>query len=239
MGWKYQLLGLMFYLIAPLILVGQNPKIDINSFNEISLETGTSDHILKLRNGTNWPIRLQVPDKLENAPLIIALHWAGDNQTYKVFMECLAKPGFAELNALIVAPSAEGQLWWEESMFYQVLELIDLINDNWAFDHSKVVVTGYSNGGTGAWAFAGLHPEYFSAAIAIAGSYAEIPSLKIPTYVIHSTNDELFDYSYSKKYVSKFQPYSSFHSTSLSHYDACNYTPLLKKAGRWLIDEVW
>ena len=75
-----------------------------------------------------------------------------------------------------------------------ILSMLDSVITRFSVDTSKILVTGYSMGGTGTWYFAVKHPEIFKAAIPVSGypptNVLPLNSI-IPTYIIHSTDDEI------------------------------------------------
>ncbi|HFB99449.1 MAG TPA: hypothetical protein ENJ53_01460 [Phaeodactylibacter sp.] len=195
---------------------------------------------IKLVAGTykGKSLRVVIPPKNETPkPLIIALHWAGGGDTYIQYGKCLAEPAFKKLNAYMIIPDAESMVWTNKYNEQKVLELIALAKENWNIDSKKIVVTGYSNGGNGAWFFAEKHPDLINAAIPMASAYRPESKIKIPLYVIHGEKDELFNITRTHNWVNASKEKGSnitFKSVpKLSHYMACDYVKPLKKAVDW------
>lgn len=211
------------------------------SFSKVKLKPGTHEITLENDYGKKWKARITFPraiDASKENTLIIALHWAGDFGTYKEFHNCLVFPALNDLNAIIISPEAERQLWSTSNNEEKILAIIAYSQKYWNVNHEKIAVTGYSNGGNGSWYFAEHHPELLSAAIPMASSYSINKKIEIPLYVIHGARDELFDIAKTTKYVRQTVEAGSgltfVVNARLSHYNGCSYIDELKKAGEWL-----
>ena len=220
--------------------------INVNSVRSVDFSPGSRELNLKLSDGSIWPFRLYVPKHQEGAilPLIIGLHWAGDERTYQEYMSCLVEPAFNDFNAIIVAPLAGNELWWEPPMREKIVEMVRLVKAYWPVDAQKIVLTGYSNGGTGCWYFADNHASDFSAIIPMAGFYeSKLEKFEVPMYIIHSDKDELFPYSLAKLKIDYAVSLGSDITIKLvpdlSHFEACNYQEYLRETQLWLVQEVW
>ncbi len=213
------------------------------SFSKINTTVGQRDVSIKMKEKV-WNMRVNFPkSSLAKKPLVIALHWAGGGYSFKVFSKCLAEPGLSKLNAIIITPDAEHQVWINKYNEERIVKLVELALKFWNIDTSKVLVTGYSNGGVGSWFFADKYPELFTAAIPIASMYEIDKKIQIPMYVIHGKNDALFKVQKIAACVESAKQYGSnikfVINPELSHYEACAYVDELKKASEWVLDEVW
>ena len=172
--------------------------------------------------------------------LVLALHWGVNSSSYDEFMNCLVLPAFGTEKYLIVAPDSNHSPWWVDPKETQLIKLIKSIKENWPID--KVIVTGYSDGGTGSFYMAKNHPDVFDGAIALAGSYGSAKKIDIPTYFIHGVGDQLFSYTRTKNIVSEIQENSNnieFITTNkLTHYEACQYVELLKDGIKWMEEKL-
>lgn len=197
---------------------------------------------IKLAAGSyqNKNVRIIIPKKGEEGPkpLIIALHWAGGGNTYTGYSQCLIQPVFVDLDAYIIIPDAENMVWTNDYNEKKILELLALAKENWNIDSTKILVTGYSNGGNGAWYFADKHSDKITTAIPMASAYAIDTKINIPLYVIHGENDELFNIERTHNWVKSAQEAGSdivFKPVlKYSHYMACDYVAALKEAVSWL-----
>lgn len=208
-------------------------------FKSLDQKPGATD--IKLVAGTykNKNLRMVIPKDTDSPkPLIIALHWAGGGNTYNEYGQCLVEPAFADIDCYMIIPDAENMIWTNEYNEKKVVELLALAKENWNIDSTKIIVTGYSNGGNGAWYFADKHPDKITAAIPIASAYASDTKINIPLYVIHGENDELFSVKRTHIWVQAAQKLGSeivFKPVpAYSHYMACDYVAALKEAISWL-----
>ncbi len=222
---------------------GLSPKD--NSFSRIELRPGTSDATFLSNSGKKWKMRINVPQNIgesERKTLIVALHWAGGYGTYSGFADCLAIPGFSSMDAIIVAPEGEGQLWSSQNNISKIETIVTQAVKHWKVDPEKVAVSGYSNGGNGSWFFAEHYPELFSAAIPMASAYKAEGKIKIPLYVVHGGKDELFPLSRTQQWIDLAKKEGSditlVVNNGLSHFEGCAYTEELKKASQWL-NKIW
>lgn len=186
----------------------------------------------------NKKVRVITPkDKNGSKPLIIALHWAGKD-VFTQYSQCLVEPAFKDLDCYIIIPDAEEMLWTNSYNENKIIRLIALAKKNWKIDATKIVVTGYSNGGNGAWFFADKYPNLISAAIPIASAYKITTKIKTPLYVIHGEKDRLFPINNTRKWIDLSRESGSnivFKAIpNYSHFMACNYVFELKKAVVWL-----
>src|SRR5665213_3912834 len=106
-------------------------------------------------------------------PLVLALHFgtgAGDAVgAGGDVVRILIGPALTELGAIIVAPDSVQGNWSSPENEKMVIALLDMLLARYSIDRKKVLVTGFSMGGTGSWHFAEKFPDRFSAVIAIAG----------------------------------------------------------------------
>ena len=220
------------------------PVTKKSEIKKFKLEEGTHDCSFLMTNNEKWDMNISVPEigADEKVPLIIALHWAGGGGTYKEYSECLVFPSAASMNAIIIAPSAEGRHWVEPAMEKRLIHLVKQIKKHWPVDGEKTIITGYSNGGIGAWEFGIKYPGLFSAAIPMSGYYTD-EKIKIPTYIIHGEKDELFH----KKKMEKAIQASIKNGSEIeydflpgfSHYMACAYVEALKGKMEKIKKELW
>jgi predicted peptidase len=109
-----------------------------------------------------------------------------------------------------------------------------------AIDRRRVLVVGFSLGGRGAWYLSARHPDRFTAAIVMAGRSEEplADLAKIPTYVIHSRNDQVVPFDQAETRVRALEgmgrPVRFDPLAGVSHHDMGGYLPALQRGGRWL-----
>jgi predicted peptidase len=129
--------------------------------------------------------------------LVLALHWGLELYPFICadFLETLVRPALEPLGAIIVAPERNEETWNHPTSEEAVLHLLKLLESHCKIDHARTLIMGYSMGGIGCWHMAARHQDLFKAAIPISAEptkdAAEM-SWKIPLYVIHGREDELF-----------------------------------------------
>lgn len=183
----------------------------------------------------------------EPAPLILALHFAGHGTPFygRFILEELVEPGLRELGAIIVAPDCTGDSWDESESEADVLNLLDFVSGEWLIDREKVVVTGYSMGGNGAWHLAAHHPGIFSAAVILSGwppARMSLMDCQVPVYVIHSQADEFVPVESTQSVVAGLTEQgieSEFVLLEeITHFETYRFKQPLKTAVPW-IKSLW
>lgn len=163
-------------------------------------ETAILLKIAELKSGLNLRYTLSLPSPLSPSgsyPLVVALHYGGKVTPFysKDFVELFVKPAFQGLEAIIVAPDCPAEGWTNTRSESAVLELILLLMEEYNIDSDRIVITGYSMGGLGAWYMAARHPDLFSAVIPVSAT-SEISRIsgimEIPVYIIHGEQDTSF-----------------------------------------------
>ena len=122
------------------------------------------------------------PDKAW--PLLIALHGGssngnlflgvvlGNNMDWKSYDKHLwdrYEPRWSP-PFIVAAPDGYGQVLWRWMGEQDVLDVIDDIQKSYSVDRERVVLSGLSNGGVGAYAIGSRHASRFSVVQAIAGA---------------------------------------------------------------------
>ncbi len=209
-----------------------------NSIRKFDLKPGIQEVKLPMTTGNNWPMFVSIPEKInkENVPMILALHWGVAGNRYHEFMNCLMFPAIDTSKYIVIAPLAQHQAWWENPKESQLVKLLELIKEYWPV--SQLIVSGYSDGGTGAVHFASKYSHLIDGAIAMAGYYRYVGQYGVPTYVVHGLKDELFSYSRSKSIMDKMKSKDTdltfITSEFLGHYQGCAYVNHLKDGINWI-----
>lgn len=137
-------------------------------FSELVVTKGISDFTLEVPSGLSWNFRVIAPDVSDGTkkPFFVNLHGAagGDPNAHKATL-CYVDPSLEKIEAFVISPNGGTSLWQEPINQSQVVGLVTLAIKYWDIDPTKVVILGYSNGGTGSWFFAEARPELFSAGI--------------------------------------------------------------------------
>jgi predicted esterase len=147
-------------------------------------------------------------DKSEEAVLIVALHPYGGN------MEMTTgrwKEAAAELGAILLTPQGAFSLsddsyeWGAkiDPIEESVLDAVDDVLEEYKVDKDKIVITGFSQGGSVAWALAVRNPDIFCGVIPVACKLPsgldkaledeEVKELRVFAAVGEDDNEELVD----------------------------------------------
>jgi predicted peptidase len=227
----------------------------ISDFQNLNIQPGVNDLVLESTvSGVFWNFRIIAPEDASEAnkrPLVLSLHGGAANIAPNAHKStgCLVEPAFEALNAYIISPNSNGFYWYDQRNQVQVLALLDLAKTYLPIDETKVVITGYSDGGNGSWFYAQYYSDLFSAAIPMATSYdtevsdGVVPKINIPLYVIHGENDDLFPLAQTAEWVNQSKNAGSsiefVVALGLDHYEICDYVDYLTTATNWLQNEVW
>ncbi|MDH3648737.1 MAG: hypothetical protein OEQ53_03590 [Saprospiraceae bacterium] len=209
------------------------------------LSSGRRNIEIQLSDGTMWPARISVPatEPAEKMPFVLALHWTGPVETYEVYMQCLVESSLRRLDAIVLGLSSNLGNWGGPPERDRILKLITLVKKHWPIDVGKIVLTGYSAGGTSTWNYAFEEPTVFNAAIPMAGLYKGYGRMPIPICIIHGDQDELYDINVAKftidEAISAGSTIKLITATSLSHFVPCDYFTQLQASADWLLEEVW
>jgi polyhydroxybutyrate depolymerase len=178
---------------------------------------------------------IEVPadyDGTKPVPLVLALHYGYDGPnptpyTGKGMIDAF-RPGLAGLNAVVIAPDALGGSWTDTRNEKVAVWLTRSAMKTYAIDPKRVVVTGFSLGGEGAWFIGSRHQDLFTGVVPVAAPQAGGDvEWKVPVYVIHSDADEIVPYASAKKHAERVKGKGAkleFKTVSgLSHYKTSAY----------------
>jgi predicted peptidase len=184
--------------------------------------------------------------KGEPRPLILALHPGGGQGTpyYGLsFMRGIVSPALKDLNAIIVAPDCPTRSWSDPAAEQAVMALLQNVMKEYAVDRRRVLVTGFSLGGRGTWFMSSRHADLFTGAIPIAGSSGDEPLDrlgKIPTYVIHSRQDQVVAFEPDERTTRQLEkmgkPVRFEALDGLGHYEMGGYVDALTRGGKWVVE---
>jgi predicted peptidase len=203
----------------------------------------------KMPDGSTVRYGLSVPhdyNKTSPRPLVIALHpGGGAGRPYygDQYMRTIFVPGLRELGAITIAPDVPTRAWTDPQAEQAVMALVAAVRDEFAIDRRRIVVVGFSLGGSGTWFLSSRHPDLFTAAIVMAGRTEEpVANLaKIPTYVIHSRDDQVVPFAQAEERASALERMGRrvrFDALGgVGHYEMGGYVGALQNGGRWVRDE--
>ncbi len=181
---------------------------------------------------------------MDTVPFILALHYGGEVVPWygMSFMELLVEPAFSDLGAIIIAPDCPGKGWTDPVSEQAVFALLEYSIESLPVDKNRIVVTGFSMGGTGTWFLAVKYPGKFSAAIPIAGRPDGNEEVEIPIYAIHGAKDEIVNVKPVKQAIKILRKNGTNAKlvmvTDLTHYQTSAYVDPLKATIYWL-KRVW
>lgn len=158
---------------------------------------------------------LYLPDDARerpDRPLIVFLHGSGErgddlSLVLKQGLPRLLEEGL-ELPAAVLSPQLPaGQLWTRQLPALRAL--IEHIVNEHNLDRERIVVTGLSLGGAGAYELASAHPETFAAVAPICGPWTWMfvtdQSARLPTWVFHGDADEVVPVGESLRLVEELR----------------------------------
>lgn len=230
---------------------------DVRSdFQNLDIMPGINDFSLEsTTKGFFWHFRIIAPSdasEINKKPLIFNLHGGALNlipDAHKT-TDCLVSPGIdGIIDAFVISPNSNGELWYSQNNQIQILALYDLATSYLPIDVQKTAITGFSDGGNGSWFYSQYYPSMFTAAIPMATSYnteksnGDLDPISIPLYVIHGENDQLFPIQTTLDYVNMSKSVGSdiqfVMASGLDHYHPCDYVSYFRDAAVWLNDTVW
>jgi predicted peptidase len=192
---------------------------------------------------------ISIPNRYDPArprPLVLALHPGGTRMPYygSAFMRQVVAPALNGLEPIIIAPDCPSRSWTDPESERAVMALIQHTLDTYAIDRRRILVAGFSMGGRGTWFMASRHTDLFTAAIPMAASTGDDPleSLgTIPTYIIHSRDDEVVPFAPAEKTfraLEKMKRPVEFEALSdIGHFAMGGYVESLRRAGRWISNQ--
>ncbi|PYV15916.1 MAG: hypothetical protein DMG07_08810, partial [Acidobacteria bacterium] len=122
-------------------------------------------------DGSLQPYALTIPERLDlgkPAPLYIWLHGRGDTTTdlHFIHQRSTRGPQFPlkdPVDAMILEPFGRQSLGWKSTGEIDVFEALAEVKKQYAIDEDRIVLTGYSMGGAGAWHIGAHYTDYFCA----------------------------------------------------------------------------
>jgi predicted peptidase len=174
---------------------------------------------------------------------VLALHYGYDGPTPAPYtgrgMIEAFRPGLADFGAIVLAPDALGGDWTDPRNEKAAVWLTRSVQKSYTVDPKRVVVTGFSLGGEGAWFLGSRHQSVFTGVIPVAAPVAGGGAAWTASVcVIHSDKDEIVPYSTAKRHADAVKGKGArleFRTVSgLSHYKTGAYAPHVGEAVKWL-----
>jgi predicted peptidase len=210
------------------------------------LPPGTHQQTADVPGVDSLKYTIEVPEGYDGktpVPLVLALHYGYDGArpspyTGKGMIDAF-RPGLSGLNAIIIAPDALGGSWTDARNEKAAVWLTKSAMKTYAIDPKKVVVTGFSLGGEGAWLIGSRHQGLFTGVVPVAAPVAGGDAAwTVPVYVIHSDNDDVVSYSAAKKHADRVKAKGAKLElktvSGLGHYNTSAYATHVGDAVKWL-----
>lgn len=203
------------------------------------------DMVFQLPDGSQMLYGLSVPDGYDPSrprPLLLALHPGGQRMRYygSAYARFVVLPAMSKIDPIIVAPDCTWSGWTDPAAERAVMALLEHVMREYSIDKRRVLVTGFSMGGRGTWFMASRHADLFTAAIPIAAASEEpVESLAtMPTYVIHSRQDQVVPFAPAEKLARQLsamgRPVKFEAIRDAEHFQMDAYVPALRRAFEWV-----
>jgi poly(3-hydroxybutyrate) depolymerase len=186
-------------------------------------------HYLLQSAGEIMPYRMYVPRSYTGAqavPLVVALHGVGGTEDYFFGVYDDKLPGIAEKHGyIVVAPMGyrvDGSYGWgignppsdpvtrriQERSEQDVMQVLELVKQQYKIDGQRIYLLGHSMGGIGTWKVAPKYPDIWAALAPISGSGSPevLERIRhIPEIVVHGTADATVNVQGSRAMVAKMK----------------------------------
>lgn len=136
--------------------------------------------------------------KMENPPLVIQLHGAGERGTGKEDLEKVDVHGFskylkdADHDCIVIMPQCPLESFWAAHV-ESIIRFVEQLIEAYGADRDRVYLTGLSMGGYGTWFTSMARPDLFAAIAPVCGGgmawNAEV--LKMPIWAFHGAEDDI------------------------------------------------
>jgi predicted peptidase len=156
------------------------------------------------------PYLLYLPrgyDATKRYPLILFLHGSGERGTDLDLVRFIGLPHkldtWDDCPFIVVSPQCPAHSRWV-FLLDPLDALLDDVLARYAVDERRVILTGMSMGGEGAWSLAAYRPERFAALVAICGRNSPMMALwlkDMPIWVFHGAQDDVVPLSASETMV--------------------------------------
>jgi predicted peptidase len=133
----------------------------------------TSKEIFKTVDGVEIEYYLYTPEnKNEKLPLILYLHGSSLRGSYINVLLNFGLTGIVakdmDIPAYVISPQLQWGKYWGEIGSSLILLIQDTVKKH-NIDQKKIIITGHSLGGTGAYGIGSIFPEMFSCIIPVSG----------------------------------------------------------------------
>lgn len=208
--------------------------------------TGVHELVFSVLDADGMRYALSLPadyDASRPRPLVLALHPGGGGAPYYggSFMRHVVEPALRGWAPIIVAPDCPTRAWTSPAAERAVIALLESVMAEYAIDRTRILVTGFSLGGRGAWFFATRHADLFTGAIPMAGSPGDDPLDALgsmPVHIIHSVDDDVVPIGPARAAAEALEhrqhPVEFTELDGIGHFDMGGYVATLSMAGDWM-----
>ena len=162
---------------------------------------GTTLRVMRTAGFAGRPYLLHVPESYRGDrpyPLLVLLAGGAGRA---VPMAQSLRDLLGELEYLVLMPDARGEMWWMEGPTRAFMTVLDEVMAELNVDPRRVLLSGFSNGGTGALLYATLQPDRFAAVASLMGAgsllfEASEPLrlanlMRLPVLFLHGDRDDV------------------------------------------------
>lgn len=215
----------------------------------LGIEAGTYEYTFTSSTGKEMKYYAYIPNNAtEGMPLILYLHGDGSVNNMKALKDgemarFVPKIYGNDFPFIYIQPMTEVTSWEKDGRVDTVAELVQDVAKNYHCDTDKIILTGHSRGGNGAWAVANQYSNLFSCFVPISGR-ANIDAsnfTNLPTIAVSSPDSsDSWNYNAQKNLVNQINNAggdAKFVSKSgTTHASVCKAT-YTEEMYNWMIEQ--
>lgn len=180
----------------------------------LNMSPGVYDLEFTSNNGKTMKYHVYIPEgATQGMPLVVYLHGDGSVGKYDYLKthemaKAVDKVYGNNFPFIYIQPMTEVTSWTQDGRLDTLAELIQSVASDYQCDTNKIVLTGASRGGMGAWDMANKYHEMFSAVIPIAGTGNIDPNnfVNLPIVAVSSTDSsDSWNFENMKSNIKKIQ----------------------------------
>ena len=186
--------------------------------------------------GTTIPYRkASTPGPGDKAALVVYLHGGSSKGNDNVTQ--MNEPGINSISswlannnrkAIMIVPQYPKDRSWLGTMLATVKQLMQTFIDRGVADEAQVYIFGGSMGGTGTWNMLANYPEFFAAAMPVAGNPTGLDAEKVaqtPLYTVMGTADVIMKIPNVKTFLAEMDEWNAEYQFDIedgwTHEDTC------------------
>lgn len=186
--------------------------------------------------GTTIPYRkASTPGPGDKAALVVYLHGGSSKGNDNVTQ--MNEPGINSISswlannnrkAIMIVPQCPKDRSWLGTMLATVKQLMQTFIDRGVADEAQVYIFGGSMGGTGTWNMLANYPEFFAAAMPVAGNPTGLDAEKVaqtPLYTVMGTADVIMKIPNVKTFLAEMDEWNAEYQFDIedgwTHEETC------------------